>query len=107
MVICVIDEILRGTNTQERIAASAAILEYLQNQNCLAIVASHDIELTRKLGDSYGYYYFCEQMQEKDIAFDYQIREGVSNTKNAIALLECVGFPEIIIRRARQMNACF
>lgn len=107
MVICVIDEILRGTNTQERIAASAAILEYLQNQNCLAIVASHDIELTRKLGDSYGYYYFCEQMQDKDIAFDYKIREGVSNTKNAIALLECVGFPEIIIRRARQMNACF
>lgn len=103
MVICVIDEILRGTNTQERIAASAAILEYLQDQNCLAIVASHDIELTRKLGDTYGYYYFCEQMQDRDIAFDYKIREGVSNTKNAIALLECVGFPETIIHRARQL----
>lgn len=103
MVICVIDEILRGTNTQERIAASAAILEYLENQNCLAIVASHDIELTRKLEDAYGYYFFCEQMQGRDIAFDYKIREGVSNTKNAIALLEAIGFPNMIIDRARQM----
>lgn len=103
MVICVIDEILRGTNTQERIAASAAILEYLQNENCLAVVATHDIELTRKLGEAYEYYYFCEQMQDRDIAFDYKIQEGVSNTKNAIALLACMGFPDSIIHRARQL----
>lgn len=48
-VFCVIDEILRGTNTEERIAASAAILEYLYEKNCIAVVATHDIELTRLL----------------------------------------------------------
>ena len=36
LVICVIDEILRGTNTQERIAASKAIMEYLAHHNCIA-----------------------------------------------------------------------
>ena len=56
LVICVIDEILRGTNTQERIAASKAIMEYLAHHNCIAIVASHDKELTEleKIGyDNY------------------------------------------------------
>jgi len=46
--ICYIDEILRGTNTVERIAASAAVLGWLAERDCLCIAASHDIEL-RKL----------------------------------------------------------
>lgn len=72
-VICTIDEILRGTNTKERIAASAAILRYLSEKNCIAIVASHDIELTRILDKIYDNYHFREQIKDKDITFDYKI----------------------------------
>lgn len=105
LVICVIDEILRGTNTEERIAASASILKFLHNKNCIAIVASHDIELTQILDNIYDNYYFTEQMEEKDIVFDYKIYRGVSNSKNAIKLLKYVGFPDEIIAEAKK-NVC-
>ena len=46
---CFIDEILKGTNTQERIAASCAVLRHLHAANCLCLTATHDIELTQML----------------------------------------------------------
>jgi Mismatch repair ATPase (MutS family) len=101
-VICAIDEILRGTNTEERIAASASILSYLNSQNCIVIVASHDIELTQILKNVYKNYHFSETILENDITFDYKIREGASTSKNAIKLLEYVGFPEEIIENAKK-----
>ncbi|WP_432664518.1 hypothetical protein R9X47_28815 [Wukongibacter baidiensis] len=104
LVICVIDEILRGTNTEERIAASASILRFLSKKNCIAIVASHDIELTQILDNLYDNYHFTEQMQEKDIIFDYKIYKGASNSKNAIKLLKYVGFPDEIIAEARNID---
>ena len=102
-VLCVIDEILRGTNTNERIAASTAILNYLKDGNCLAIVATHDIELTTILKDQYLLYYFTEQIKEKDIVFDYKIHEGACSNRNAIRLLEYAGFPKVIIDEAKAL----
>lgn len=106
LVICVIDEILRGTNTEERIAASASILRFLSKKNCVAIVASHDIELTQILDNVYDNYHFTEQMKERDITFDYKIYKGASNSKNAIKLLKYIGFPNEIIAEAKNINYC-
>lgn len=65
LVICVIDEILRGTNTQERIAASKAIMEYLAHHNCIAIVASHDKELTELEKIGYDNYHFPKSLEKR------------------------------------------
>lgn len=86
--ICFIDEILKGTNTNERIAASAAILKYLADKQCLCLVASHDIELTQILKNIYENYHFREKIDLEGIHFDYKIYAGASNTRNAIKLLE-------------------
>jgi len=104
LVICVIDEILRGTNTEERIAASAAILKFLYKKNCIAIVASHDIELTQILNGIYDNFHFHEIIQENDIVFEYKIHEGVATSKNAIKLLEYAKFPKEIIEDASNPN---
>ncbi|QUH31905.1 hypothetical protein HYG85_02970 [Vallitalea guaymasensis] len=58
LIICFIDEILKGTNTEELIAASASILKYLDKKNCIVVVASHDIELTKILNRQYDNYQF-------------------------------------------------
>lgn len=102
--ICVIDEILRGTNTQERIAASCAVLKYLAGQNCLAVTASHDIELTQLLADYYDNYHFREQMEENGISYTYKIQPGPADSKNAIRLLEIMGFPGEIVEEARMVT---
>lgn len=100
-VFCAIDEILRGTNTDERLAASASILQYLQDKNSIVLVATHDLELLEMLKDSgYDYYYFSERPEDEDVIFDYKIHSGVSKNTNAIRLLERIGFPEEVIGRA-------
>ena len=105
LVICVIDEILRGTNTQERIAASKAIMEYLAHHNCIAIVASHDKELTELEKIGYDNYHFSEEFGEADIVFDYKLQKGPANSQNAIRLLSFTGFPETIIERAENIRS--
>lgn len=99
-VICAIDEILRGTNTEERIAASAAILKYFNKWGCIAIVASHDTELTVRLNDIYSNFHFREKILDNDIVFEYKIYKGVADTKNAIKLLEFMKFPREILEDA-------
>ena len=67
-LLCFIDEILRGTNTIERIASSAALLSYLNNQPVLCMAATHDIELTQLLSD-YQQFHFREEMTENGMVF--------------------------------------
>lgn len=66
--LCVIDEILRGTNTVERIAASAALLRYVQGRNCLVMAATHDQELTHLL-KNYSQVHFREELTEQGMPF--------------------------------------
>ena len=98
----VIDEIFKGTNTRERVAASFAMLRYLQNRNCQVIVATHDIELAEELTEGYTCYYFDSHMEQTDIRFDYKLHRGIGGTTNAIDLLTCFGFPDTIVVYAKQ-----
>lgn len=44
--LCFVDEILRGTNTIERIASSCEVLKKIASENTLCFAATHDVELT-------------------------------------------------------------
>lgn len=99
-ILCFIDEVLRGTNTVERIAASAQILKSLAGNNVLCFAATHDIELTQMLEADYDNYHFQEEIVENDILFDYILYPGRATSRNAIRLLGMIGYDEEIIRRA-------
>lgn len=98
--LCVIDEILKGTNTKERLAASKAILAYLAKTEKFLLVATHDMELVQEMCGHYEPYYFESQITEKDITFDYRICKGIGGKSNAIALLKLLDFPQEIIEAA-------
>lgn len=101
--ICFIDEILKGTNTIERIAASSAILNYLSEQNCLVSVASHDIELTEIMKHLYRNYHFSETITNNEILFDYKLHDGPTKTYNAILLLDHLHYQKNIIEQANHL----
>ena len=105
--ISVIDELLKGTNTVERIAASAAMMEYLSKRKGINITASHDIELTEMMKHTYDNYHFTETFKDGDIHFDYKIHPGPSNSRNAIKLLEVLAYPEQITERANRLAEDF
>lgn len=96
-VLCVVDELLKGTNTIERIASSSTVLEKLDSAHCLTFAATHDIELTNILEKQYFNYHFSEDVDLNDISFSYKLKEGPSKTTNAIKLLTYLDFPSEIV----------
>ena len=99
-VLCFVDEVLRGTNTVERIAASTQILKSLAGSGILCFAATHDIELTELLGNEYDNYHFEEDVRDGDVCFNYRLMSGRATTRNAIRLLELMGFEQEIIEKA-------
>lgn len=100
--LCFVDEILRGTNTIERIASSSEVLNYFNNSNCICFAATHDIELTYLLEDEFNNYHFEEEITDKDIVFDYVLKSSRANSRNAIKLLGLMGYDDKIIDSANE-----
>jgi hypothetical protein len=99
-----LDELFKGTNTIERIAAGKAVLSHLNRGNHLVFVSTHDIELTDLLEEGFDLYHFTELVEGDKIAFDYKLRPGNLTTWNAIRILELNAYPAEIIREARALS---
>lgn len=99
-VLCFVDEVLRGTNTVERIAASTQILKSMAVPGCICFAATHDIELTDLLQEDYENYHFQEEIVDADVLFSYKLYPGKSTSQNAIRLLSIMGYEEEIVDRA-------
>ena len=89
-----LDEILRGTNSEDKQYGTIKIIERLLLLKAIGIVATHDIEVC-KTADRYP-----EQLQNKcfesyihegELSFDYKLREGICQNKNATFLMEKLG----------------
>ncbi len=91
-VLCAIDEVLRGTNTVERIVASSTLLDYLAGRGTICLTATHDLELCSLLSEAYTMAHLGEDIVEGRIVFAYRLRPGVACTRNAIRLLSLMGF---------------
>ncbi len=102
-LLCFVDEVLKGTNTVERIAASSAILKSLCTDGVICYAATHDIELTGILAEYYDNYHFEEKITDNDVEFSYRLTEGPATSKNAIKLLEIMGYDMDIVKDAREM----
>jgi MutS domain V len=99
--VFLIDELFRGTNTPERIAAAKAVLEEMA-RHAQVLATTHDVELQAHLKRQFSIYHFTENPELPEV-FDYKLRAGISDARNAIALLERIGFSDSIIREARRL----
>ena len=106
-VLCFVDEVLRGTNTVERIAASTQILKVIAGKNAICYAATHDIELTTLLENEFSNYHFKEDVVNDDIIFNYKLQSGKATSRNAIKLLKIMGFNDEIVGEARIMAENF
>ncbi len=97
---CFVDEVLRGTNTVERIAASSQLLKSLSGGNVLCFAATHDIELTHMLENEYDNYHFSETIREGKITFSYELLPGRADSRDAIRLLDMIGYDKSITEAA-------
>lgn len=95
-----LDEIFKGTNTTERIAAAKAVLSYLNTPHNIVVVSTHDTELAMFLAKEYDLYHFCETIAGGMLSFDYKLKEGNLYQRNAIRILEINNYPDSLIEEA-------
>ena len=99
------DELFRGTNTVERIAAGQAVLRELtggpeRRTRHFVLAATHDAELVDLLAEMYAPFHFGDAVGEGGLTFDHRLQPGRATTRNAIALLRLYGAPEGLITQA-------
>jgi len=99
----ILDEVFKGTNTVERVAAAKAILSYLNKHNNIVLVSTHDIELAELLKNEFDLYHFVEDIKKDKLVFDHQLKDGALKTRNAIKLLALSNYPEEIIQEANSI----
>ena len=106
-IVCFVDEVLRGTNTVERISASTEILRHFADLGVLCFAATHDGELTFLLEDRFDNYHFEEEILDNDVLFNYKLNSGRATGRNAIKLLSVMGFEETIVDNASKRAEAF
>jgi ABC-type multidrug transport system fused ATPase/permease subunit len=94
-VLFLLDEILHGTNSRERLIGARAIVRALTDLGALGAVSTHDLGIAERTPDLEGRVtnvHFEEQVDEKGtMTFDYKLKAGVVHTSNALRLMRAVG----------------
>ncbi len=101
-ILALVDEILVGTNSEDRITASIRILRRLCAGNSLAVAATHDLPIAEALCGDYASWHFSELLDGGDLRFDYLIKPGVVDKRNALAILRHLGFDEELLAQPHE-----
>jgi hypothetical protein len=88
------DELLEGTNSNDRRIGAEGLLRALLGLGAIGIVTTHDLaltEITKSLGDTIRNKHFQDHVEDGKMVFDYKLQEGVVARSNAIALMRLIG----------------
>lgn len=93
-LLFLLDELLSGTNSHDRLQGSEAVVRNLIRQGAIGLVTTHDLALAHiadELAPKAINVHFEDHIEGGRIAFDYQMRSGVVRKSNAIELMRSVG----------------
>jgi DNA mismatch repair ATPase MutS len=93
-VLFLLDEILHGTNSRERVIGACGVVRELVQHAALGAVSTHDLGITaleRELGGRVENVHFEEQVDGGTMTFDYVLRPGIVHSSNALRLMRAVG----------------
>lgn len=90
----ILDEILKGTNSDDKLLGSQLLVRYFLTFRCLGLVATHDLELgdlAQTLPNAIQNLCFESIIEDDELLFDYRLREGIAKNKNATFLMRQMG----------------
>ena len=92
-VLFLLDELLDGTNSSDRLTGAAGIAHALMMSGAIGLISTHDLALTA-IGDgshALRNMHFEERIENGEMRFDYKLRDGVVTTSNGVALMRMIG----------------
>ncbi len=93
-VLFLIDELLQGTNSHDRLIGAGAVVRALADYGAIGLVTTHDLALARlvdTLGGRAANVHFQDVLEDGRLQFDYRLHAGVVQHSNALALMRSVG----------------
>ena len=88
--LIILDEILKGTNSLDKLNGSRLFLQYIAERNVTGVIATHDLELSKMENEYEGRFHnYCFEIElGEDITYSYKITKGVARNQNATYLLK-------------------
>jgi hypothetical protein len=93
-VLFLLDELLSGTNSHDRLAGSEFIVRSLVERNAIGMISTHDLALTRipeTMPGRAANCHFEDRFEDGQLIFDYKVKPGVVKTSNALELMRSIG----------------
>ncbi len=93
-IFIILDEILKGTNSNDKLKGSFALLKRLKDMNVSGIIATHDIslsELEQQFPENFKNYCFEVSLDNDFLFYDYKLNNGVCKNLNALLLMKKMG----------------
>lgn len=92
-VLYMLDEILKGTNSQDRHIGAVALAKQLAKTNSFGLISTHDLALGELANSmpSVDNYSFNSEIKGDEIIFPYTLEKGVCRSFNASKLMEKIG----------------
>ncbi|MBO9153240.1 hypothetical protein ACFOTA_13550 [Chitinophaga sp. GCM10012297] len=93
-VFIILDEILKGTNSEDKLTGSRELIRHFLQYNCMGMIATHDLELgglEQEHPRQIRNYCFESSLDGGRLHFDYKMRPGVARNKNATFLMKQMG----------------
>ena len=88
--LIILDEILKGTNSLDKLNGSRLFLQHIAGRNVTGVIATHDLELSKLEDEQPARFHNCcfEIGLGEDITYSYKITKGVARNQNATFLLK-------------------
>jgi DNA mismatch repair ATPase MutS len=89
--LVLIDEILRGTNSEDKSYGSEQFARKLTGYRCISLFATHDLALGQLETDLPGIvanYCFESIIEDGDLHFNYRLQRGIARNRNASFLMK-------------------
>ena len=95
--LIILDEILKGTNSLDKLNGSRLFLQYIAERNVTGVIATHDLELSKMENEYEGRFHnYCFEIElGEDITYSYKITKGVARNQNATYLLKGILKPNV------------
>ncbi|NOT43564.1 MAG: DNA mismatch repair protein MutS, partial [Acidobacteria bacterium] len=93
-LLFLLDELLHGTNSHDRLAGGTGVLKDLLDRGAIGLVTTHDMALAGivdQITPRAANVHFEDQFEDGQIHFDYRMRPGPVTRSNALALMQAIG----------------
>jgi hypothetical protein len=93
-VLFLLDELLQGTNSQDRLVGAEGVISALLKRGAIGLASTHDLALTQmdgRIGGQLANFHFQEEFEDGRMHFDYKLHEGVVTKSNGLALMRSIG----------------